>query len=92
MSKFDFIKDKIEYAETMNACEIAEQVTTPAGIALKCREALECIIHFVYSKEKAKLPATAAMLELIDSRVISLFVDNDELRESLHYIRNSKSL
>lgn len=87
MSNFDFMKDKIEYAEIMKACEAAEQATVPAEIALKCREALECIIRFVYSKENTKIPATATMLELIDSRVISLFVDNDELRESLHYIR-----
>lgn len=87
MSNFDFMKDKIEYAEILNACEAAEQVTTPAEIVLKCREALDCIIHFVYAKENAKIPATATMLELIDSRVISLFVDNAELRESLHYIR-----
>ncbi len=87
MSDFDFMKDKIEYAEIMKVCEAAEQAVVPAEIALKCREALECIIRFVYSKENAKIPATATMLELIDSRVISLFVDNDELRESLHYIR-----
>ena len=87
MSKFDFMKDKIEYVEIMKACETAEQVTVPAEIALKCREALECIIHFVYAKENAKIPTTATMLELINSRVISLFADNDELRKSLHYIR-----
>lgn len=87
MSDFDFMKDKIEYAEIMKACETAEQAVVPAEIALKCREALECIICFIYSKENAKIPATATMLELIDSRVTSLFIDNNELRESLHYIR-----
>ncbi len=87
MSKFDFMKDKIEYADILNACEAAEQATIPAEVALKCREALDIIIQFIYSKENVKISATATMLELIDSRVISLFVDNDELRESLHYIR-----
>lgn len=87
MANFDFMKDKIEYAEIMNACEAAEQAIAPAEIAIKCREALECMIHFIYAKENVKIPATATMLELIDSRVISLFADNDEARKSLHYIR-----
>lgn len=87
MAYFDFMRDKIEYAALLNACEVAERAADPAEIALKCREALECIIHFVYAKENAKIPTTATMLELINSRVISLFADNDELRKSLHYIR-----
>jgi type I restriction enzyme R subunit len=87
MTNFDFLDGKIEYAEIQNLCVEAEKEEKPDGIALKCREALDVAIRFVYRKESARVPEKATMLELLDGTVIAPFVDNGIILESLHFIR-----
>lgn len=87
MTKFDFLDGKSEYAEIQNLCFAAEKADKPAELALKCRDALEAVIHFIYRKECVRLPEKATMLELLDGTVIAPLVDNSVILESLHFIR-----
>lgn len=87
MTNFDFLNDKTEYADIQSICIEAEKADKPSDIALKCREALECVVKFIYKKEKARIPEKATMLELISGTEISSFVDNEIILESLHFIR-----
>ena len=87
MTNFDFLDGKIEYALIRNLCVEAESADNPADTALKCREALEAAVHFVYRKECVRVPEKATMLELLDGDVVAPFVDNEIILESLHFIR-----
>ncbi len=87
MTRFDFLDGKIEYDLVQNLCIEAEQADKPADTALKCREALEAVIQFIYRRESVRVPEKATMLELLDGIVIAPFVDNAVILESLHFIR-----
>jgi type I restriction enzyme R subunit len=87
MTNFDFLDGKTEYALVQNLCIEAEQADKPADTALKCREALEAVIQFIYRRESVRVPEKATMLELLDGIVIAPFVDNAVILESLHFIR-----
>ena len=87
MTRFDFLNGKTEYTLIQNLCIEAESADKPSDIALKCREALEAIVQFIYKKECSRIPEKATMLELLDGSVISRFVDNSVILESLHFIR-----
>ena len=52
MSDFDFMKDKIEYAEIMKVCEAAEQAAVPAEIALKMQGSIRMYYPFCLFKRK----------------------------------------
>ncbi len=87
MTRFDFLNDKTEYTGIQTLCIEAEQADKPTDAALKCREALDTVIRFIYRKEGARVPEKATMLELLDGSVIAPFVDNVVILESLHFIR-----
>ena len=87
MANFDFLEGKIEYSEILNLCVEAEKADKPADIALRCREALESVVRFIYRRECVRVPEKATMLELLDGSVIAPFVDNAVVLESLHFIR-----
>ena len=87
MTNFDFLNGKIEYAEIQSLCVEAEKADKPFDVAIKCREALESVVCFIYRKECVRVPEKATMLELLDGYVIAPFVDNAVILESLHFIR-----
>ena len=87
MSKFEILNEKTEYKEILRLCNEAENETNPSDIALKCRDALNGIIVFIYEKEDTYMPQSATMLELIDGKVVSTFAHYSVIIDSLHYIR-----
>lgn len=87
MSEFDIISQNAEYEEIYSICLMAESVSKAEDIAKYCREALEVITKFIYAKESRKYPVNATLLEVLNGSVISDFVDNAVLLESLHYVR-----
>lgn len=87
MSEFDIISQKPEYAEIYRVCNMAEQASKAEDKAKYCRDALDEMIKYIYRNECKKYPNNATLLELIDGDVISCFVDNSIILESLHYVR-----
>ena len=87
MSEFAIISQRKEYEEIYTICEKIEQSTKPEEKALLCRNVLDELIKFIYQQECKKYPTSATLLELIDGSVISAFVDNPILLESLHFVR-----
>lgn len=87
MNQFDFIMNNTEYKEIFDACVLAENAKTPSDTALYCRKALTTIIEFIYEKHNVSMQANATLLELVDNKVITGFVDNPVILETLHFIR-----
>lgn len=87
MSEFNFLNQKTEYKEIERLCIEVENANEPSDIALKCRDALSEIIKFIYTKQGVDIPQSATMLELLDGRTMSAFVNNHEVLDSLHFIR-----
>nr|MCR5202884.1 hypothetical protein [Lachnospiraceae bacterium] len=55
--------------------------------AKQCRDALGDAIDIVYEKSQLERPKKATMLELIDSPVVTTFLNNSEMVNALHYVR-----
>ena len=87
MSQFDFISQKTEYKEIFDACILAENAKTPSDMASCCRKALTNIVEFIYDKHKVPMQVNATLLELLDNKVITGFVNNSVIMETLHFIR-----
>lgn len=87
MSEFEFIKENPKYAGIYSLCTTAENATEPVKKAEKCRDALNGIIALIYERYGITMPSGATMLELVDGKIISGFVNNSILLDSLHYIR-----
>jgi type I restriction enzyme R subunit len=87
MSEFDFLKENPKYSSIYSICCVAENVSEPEKTAVKCRDALNGIISYVYERYGIAMPADATMLELMDGKIFSGFVGNAVLLDSLHYIR-----
>lgn len=87
MTQFDFILNKMEYKVIYDACVLAENATTPSDIASGCRNALLKIVEFIYDKNGVEIQKSATMLELIDNKLITNFVNNSVILETLHFIR-----
>ncbi len=64
---------------------VAEQ-SHPESAKL-CRALLEACIDFIFEKTNIKKPKNASLLELIDSPVISAYIDDAEIISTLHYVR-----
>lgn len=89
MPNFPFLPSTPEYAPLLTHLAEAESASTPSDTALKCREALGAILSFIYEKLGVSMPESATMLEILDGRLISGFVNNCVLLESLHFIRKA---
>lgn len=87
MSEFDIIAKRNEYKNIYDICIMAEQASSVEDKAKHCRNALDEIVMFIYEKESKKYPTNATLLELLDSNVISGYVNNAVILESLHYVR-----
>lgn len=84
MSNFDFISQKTEYKEIFDDCVLAENAKTPSDMASCCRKALTNIVEFIYDKHKVPMQVNATLLELLDNKVITGFVNNSVIMETLH--------
>ncbi len=87
MTQFDFIMNNTEYKEIFDACVLAENAKTPSDTASYCRKALSTIIEYIYEKHNVPMQANATLLELVDNKVITGFVNNSVILETLHFIR-----
>ena len=87
MYKLNFLPDKEEYAVFNKIHTELSEKSSPNEIAQNSRSLLEEAIRFIYRKECVNYPANATLLEVIDGNVISRFVENKVLLESLHYVR-----
>ena len=89
MSNFMFLKGFPEFAELTEYCEDAETfvLSKPILSAISARNALEFVIKYIYKAKAGCLPSHASLFELIDSYEISNFINDQVIKDSLHYIR-----
>jgi type I restriction enzyme R subunit len=87
MSIFNSIANKTEFSNVYEVCLKAEQAKSMQEMATLCRKALGLAIEYIYAKESKRLPEKASMLELIDGEVISGFIDNAVIVDSIHFVR-----
>lgn len=67
--------------------ERAKNASTYIDCALLCRELLADAVDYIYSKRGAKIPPKASMLELIDSPIVTGYINDADIVNALHYIR-----
>ncbi|MEE1037811.1 MAG: DEAD/DEAH box helicase family protein [Eubacterium sp.] len=87
MNKFYEISQKEEFKNIYSLCEELENTASAEEQAKLCRDILEETIKYIYKKECRKHPVNATLLELIDGEVISGFVCNAIILDSLHFVR-----
>ena len=89
MTNFSFLKDYPQLAELSTYCEDAEAfaLSKPILSAISARNALEFVIKYIYKAKVGSLPIRASLFELIDSYEISNFINDEVIKDSLHFIR-----
>ena len=87
MNDLYFLSGKGEYIEFINIYSEITSNAKAAELAQFSRRLLDAAVHFIYDKEGMTYPANATMLEVLDGNVISSFVSNKVIMESLHYAR-----
>ena len=65
----------------------AQEAETHLDRALLCRALLEDAVDFIYGKAGAKKPSKASLLELIDSPVVTGYINDADTVNALHYVR-----
>lgn len=65
----------------------AQEAETHLDRALICRALLEDAVDFIYSKAGVKKPPKASLLELIDSPVVTGYINDADTVNALHYVR-----
>ena len=65
----------------------AQEAETHLDRALLCRALLEDAVDFIYSKVGAKKLSKASLLELIDSPVVTGYINDADTVNALHYVR-----
>ncbi len=78
MSKFETIQKSFEDAAS---------VKDSAAIASACRNCVLDAVKLIFEVSKIPFSETASMLELLDSPVVTGYVDNTEVMNSLQYVR-----
>lgn len=89
MTNFSYIKKYPQFEELSTYCEDAESfvISRPGLSAMSARNALEFVIKYIYKAKVGYLPVRASLFELIDSYEISNFINDQVIKDSLHYIR-----
>ncbi len=89
MTNFSFLKEYPQFAELAEYCEDAEAfaLSKPILSAISARNALEFVIKYIYKAKVGSLPIRASLFELIDSYEISNFINDEVIKDSLHFIR-----
>ena len=89
MTNFSFLKKFPQFEELTTYCEDTEAfvLTKPVLSAISARNALEFVIKYIYKAKAGSLPVRASLFELIDSYEISNFINDQVIKDSLHYIR-----
>ena len=89
MTNFSYLKQYPQFEELSTYCEDAESfaISRPGLSAMSARNALEFVIKYIYKAKAGYLPVRASLFELIDSYEISNFINDQVIKDSLHYIR-----
>lgn len=89
MTNFSFLKKLPQFEELTTYCEDTEAfvLTKPVLSAISARNALEFVMKYIYKAKAGSLPVRASLFELIDSYEISNFINDQVIKDSLHYIR-----
>ena len=66
--------------------EISQEESYPI-IAKMSRQALIAAIDYIYKTKEVKKPKEASLLELVDSVLISTYVNDADVINMLHYVR-----
>ena len=67
--------------------EDAAVIKDPSANALACRNSILEVIKLIFDVRSAKFPESASMLELLDSPVVTEYVNNAEVMNALQYVR-----
>ena len=78
MNDFNAIFDSFEAAATNK---------DSAAVALSCRNCVLDVIKLIFGLSKVRLPESASMLELLNSPVVTGYIDNAEVMNSLQFVR-----
>ena len=65
----------------------AQKAETHLDRALLCHAILEDAVDFIFSKAGVKKPPKASLLELIDSPVVTGYINDADTINALHYVR-----
>lgn len=89
MANFSFIKEYPQFLELSTYCEDAESlvISHPRLSAVSARNALEFVIKYIYKAKAGNIPPKASLFELIDSFEVSNFINDQVIKDSLHFIR-----
>ena len=60
---------------------------THSECAILCRDLLEAAVSYIYDKTENKEPKNDSLLELIDSTVITSYINDTDIVNSLHEVR-----
>jgi len=55
--------------------------------AKMCREVLSSAVDYIYGRVNATKPRNASLLELLDSGIVTAFLNDADIIKSLHYVR-----
>ena len=88
MSNFDFLKDRTEYALFSRACIEAEKVyaTSPAKCAIRCREALELAVKWVYAADSTMTEPYRDNLQSLIHEDSFMYAVDQRVWRSLQYV------
>ena len=70
-----------------NAFEATAAGNDSAAVALSCRDCVLDVVKLIFDLSKVKLPESASMLELLDSPVVTGYIDNAEVINALQFVR-----
>lgn len=65
----------------------AEQAVSSSERARLCRGLLNDAVDYIYERMGTKKPVEASMLELLNSSVVTEFVNDEDMMQALHYVR-----
>ena len=62
-------------------------VQIPSECALLCRDLLEAAVSYIFDETENRKPKNASLLQLIDNAVITSYINDADIVNSLHYVR-----
>ena len=88
MRNFDYIKE-LGLLALYEFCSTAEefQVARPDLSAINARKALEYMVRAIYKMKGIDVGEKTSLFELIDGEPFKLFIKDDQVMKSIHYVR-----
>ncbi len=76
-----------DFDAIFSSFETAAAEKDAAAVAAVCRDCVLDAVKLIFDANKAKLPESASMLELLESPVVTGYIDDPEVTRALHYVR-----